>query len=149
MENAEPRGKTAQSGRAKFWQFHDAAGVFPIYNWMVKVEKSDKQEPIRYPIISPRTVAGKEEVCFMSQPNPHNGSRGLGGPKGREKTNSFGKKKTRDARVAQWLRASLWLRVWSWSPRIKSHIRVPAWSLLLPLPVSLPLSLNLNVSFCL
>ena len=28
-------------------------------------------------------------------------------------------------------------------PRIESHIRLPAWSLLLPLPVTLPLSLSL------
>ena len=35
----------------------------------------------------------------------------------------------------------LWLRVWSWGPGIKSCIRLPAWSLLLLLPVSLPLSL--------
>ena len=27
--------------------------------------------------------------------------------------------------------------------RIESHIRLPAWNLLLPLPVSLPLSLSL------
>ena len=30
--------------------------------------------------------------------------------------------------------------------RDESHVRVPAWSLLLPLPVSLPLSLPLSVS---
>ena len=33
-----------------------------------------------------------------------------------------------------------WLRAWSWGPGIESHIRLPARSLLLPLPVSLPLS---------
>ena len=35
----------------------------------------------------------------------------------------------------------LWLRAWSRSPGIKSHIGLPAWSLLLFLPMSLPLSL--------
>ena len=42
-----------------------------------------------------------------------------------------------DTRMAQQLSFCLWLRTWSWSPRIKSHIGLPAWSLLLPLPVSL------------
>ena len=37
----------------------------------------------------------------------------------------------------------LWLRAWSWGPGIKPCIGVPAESLLLPLPVSLPLSLCL------
>ena len=36
---------------------------------------------------------------------------------------------------------------WSWSPEIKSHIGLPAWSLLLPLPVSLPFSLFLCLSW--
>ena len=45
--------------------------------------------------------------------------------------------------MAQWLSLCLPLRSWSWSPVIKSHIRVPAGSLLLPLPVSLPLSVSL------
>ena len=51
--------------------------------------------------------------------------------------NNFG-----DARVAQQLNVCSWLRVWSQSSRIGSCIRLPAWSLLLPLPVSLPLSLS-------
>ena len=42
--------------------------------------------------------------------------------------------------VAQWLSICLWLRSWSWGPGMESHIRVPSGSLLLPLPVSLPLS---------
>ena len=33
-------------------------------------------------------------------------------------------------------------RVWSWRPRMESHIRFPAWSLLLPLPVPLPLCVS-------
>ena len=32
----------------------------------------------------------------------------------------------------------------SWGPGIESHVGLPAWSLLLPLPVSLPLSLCLS-----
>ena len=32
-------------------------------------------------------------------------------------------------------------QVWSWSPGIKFHIGLPAWGLLLSLPMSLPLSL--------
>ena len=34
-------------------------------------------------------------------------------------------------------------------PGIESHVRLPAWSLLLPLPVSLPPSLSLSLSLCL
>ena len=49
-----------------------------------------------------------------------------------------------DPWVAQWFSACLWPRVWSWSPGIESHIRLPAWGLLLLLPVSLPLSLCLS-----
>ena len=49
-----------------------------------------------------------------------------------------------DAWVAQQLSVCLSLRVWSWSPRMESHIRIPAWSLLLPLPMSLPFSLCLS-----
>ena len=44
--------------------------------------------------------------------------------------------------VAQWLSGCLGLKAWSQSPRIESHIGVPAWSLLLSLPVSLPFSLS-------
>ena len=33
-------------------------------------------------------------------------------------------------------------RVWSWRPWIQSHVRLPVWSLLLPLPVSLPFILS-------
>ena len=54
------------------------------------------------------------------------------------------KKLCRDAWMAQRLNVGLWLRAWSWSPGIKSHIGLPVWSLLLPLPVSLPLSLCLS-----
>ena len=49
------------------------------------------------------------------------------------------------ARVAQWFGACLWPRARSWSPGIKSHVGLLAWSLLLPPPVSLPLSLSLSV----
>ena len=45
---------------------------------------------------------------------------------------------------AQQLSICLWLRVWSWGPRIESCIRLPVGSLLLPLPVSLPLPLCLS-----
>ena len=41
----------------------------------------------------------------------------------------------------------VWCRLgpggWSWRPGIESHVGLPAWSLLLPLPVSLPLSVSL------
>ena len=43
-----------------------------------------------------------------------------------------------------WGSVCLWLRSWSWGPRIKSHIKLPTGSLLLPLPVSLPLSVCLS-----
>ena len=43
--------------------------------------------------------------------------------------------------VAQRSSICLRPRAWSWSPGIESHVRLPAWSLLLPLPVSLPLCL--------
>ena len=45
--------------------------------------------------------------------------------------------------VAQWLSLCLQPRAWSWSPRIESHVGLLAWSLLLPLLVSLLLSLCL------
>ena len=38
----------------------------------------------------------------------------------------------------------LWLRAWSRGPGVESHIRLPTGSLLLPLPMSLPLSLCLS-----
>ena len=44
--------------------------------------------------------------------------------------------------VTQWLSVCLWLR--SWGPGIESHIRLHTGSLLLPLPVSLPLSVCLS-----
>ena len=44
--------------------------------------------------------------------------------------------KPRGAWVAQRLSIYLWLREWSWSHRIESHVRLPAWNLLLPLPMS-------------
>ena len=44
--------------------------------------------------------------------------------------------------VAQWFSACLPPRAWSWGPGIESHLGLPAWSLLLPLPVSLPLLLS-------
>ena len=49
-----------------------------------------------------------------------------------------------DAWVAQWLSICLQLRVWSWGPGMELHIGLPTGSLLLPLPVSLPLSLCLS-----
>ena len=45
-----------------------------------------------------------------------------------------------DPWVAQQFGACLWPRAQSWRPGIESHVGLPAWSLLLPLPVSLPLS---------
>ena len=33
----------------------------------------------------------------------------------------------------------------SWSPRIESRVGLLAWSLLLPLPVALPLSLSMSI----
>ena len=46
--------------------------------------------------------------------------------------------------MTQRLSVSLWLRTWSWRPGTESCVGLPAWSLLLPLPVSLPLSLCLS-----
>ena len=54
----------------------------------------------------------------------------------------------RDPWVAQQFSACHRPKAWSWSPGIKSHIRLPAWRLLLPLPVSLPLSPP-SLSLCL
>ena len=42
-----------------------------------------------------------------------------------------------------WLSACLWLRAWSWGPGTQSHLGFPAGSLILPLPVSLPLCVSL------
>ena len=50
-----------------------------------------------------------------------------------------------DPWVAWWFGACLWPRAWSWSPGIESHIGLPGWSLLLPLPVSLPPSLSVSL----
>ena len=44
----------------------------------------------------------------------------------------------------QWFGTCLWPRAGSWSPGIEFHIGLLAWSLLLPLPVCLPLSLYLS-----
>ena len=41
------------------------------------------------------------------------------------------------APVAQQFSACLWSRAGSWTHGIKSHVGPPAWSLLLPLPLSL------------
>ena len=49
-----------------------------------------------------------------------------------------------DPWVAQQFSACLWPRARSWSPGIESRVGLPAWSLLLPLPV-LPFSLSLYV----
>ena len=46
--------------------------------------------------------------------------------------------------VAQQFSACLQPRTWSWSPGIESHTGLPAWRLLLPLPMSLPHSLCLS-----
>ena len=46
--------------------------------------------------------------------------------------------------MAEWFGICFQPRAWSWSPGIESPIRLPAWSLLLPLPVSLPLSLSVS-----
>ena len=54
------------------------------------------------------------------------------------------KSRLRDAWVAEQLSICLWLRLWSQGPRIKFCIGLPAWSLLLPLHVSLPLFLCLS-----
>ena len=61
----------------------------------------------------------------------------LSHPSTGEAASSIGR--SRDSWGAQRLGTSLWPRVWSWSPRIKSHIGIPAWNLLLSLPMSLPL----------
>ena len=47
--------------------------------------------------------------------------------------------------VAQQISTCLWPRAWSWKPGIESDIGLSAWSLLLPLPVSLPLSLCVSL----
>ena len=46
---------------------------------------------------------------------------------------------------AQRFSACLWPRARSWSPGIESQVGLPAWSPLLPPPVSLPLSLSLSI----
>ena len=45
-----------------------------------------------------------------------------------------------DTWVAQRLSICLQPRAWSWSPGIESHVGLPAWSLLFPLPLSVCLS---------
>ena len=51
--------------------------------------------------------------------------------------------------VVQRLSVSRQLRVWSWILRIESHSGLPAWNLLLSLPMALPLSLSLCLSLSL
>ena len=46
--------------------------------------------------------------------------------------------------VPQWLSICLWLRLWSRGPGTQSRNRIPVGSLLLPLPMSLPLSVSLK-----
>ena len=53
------------------------------------------------------------------------------------------KKLMRDPWVAQRFGACLWPRARSWSLGIESRVELPAWSLLLPPPVFLPLSLSI------
>ena len=48
--------------------------------------------------------------------------------------------------VAQWFGTCLWPRARSWSPGIESRFGLPAWSLLLPLPVFLCFCLSLSLS---
>ena len=50
-----------------------------------------------------------------------------------------------DPWVVQRFSTCLWPRSWSWGPWIKSHLGLPAWSLLLPPPVSQPLSLSVSL----
>ena len=50
-----------------------------------------------------------------------------------------------DTWVAQWLSICFWPRAWSPGPGIKSHVRLPTGSLLLPLLISLPLSLSVSL----
>ena len=57
---------------------------------------------------------------------------------------SWGKERFWDAWVAQWLNIFLGLRVWTWGPRMESCIGFPVGSLLLPLPMSLTLSMCLS-----
>ena len=52
------------------------------------------------------------------------------------------KTQVRASRVAQWFGFTFGPEVWSWKPGIESYIRLPAWSLLLSLPVSLSLCLS-------
>ena len=44
-----------------------------------------------------------------------------------------------DPLVAQWFRVCLQPRPCSWSPKFEYLVKLPAWCLLLPLPVSLHL----------
>ena len=59
-------------------------------------------------------------------------------------SNSHIKKIPGDPWVAQRFSACLWPKARSWSPGIEAHVRLPTWSLLLPPPLSLPLSLCLS-----
>ena len=52
---------------------------------------------------------------------------------------------TGDPWVAQQFGAGLWPRMRSWSRGIESHVGLLAWSLFLPPPVSLPLSLSVSL----
>ena len=58
---------------------------------------------------------------------------------------SFKAQKLGIPRGAQRFSTCLWPRARSWSLGIESCVGLPAWSLLLPLPVSLPLSLSVSI----
>ena len=61
-----------------------------------------------------------------------------------KKKSDLENRKVEDTWVAQWLNVCLWLRSCSQGPAIKSHIRLPTGSLLLPVPITLPLCVCLS-----
>ena len=73
-------------------------------------------------------------------PGVNTGDSGWGGGKN---TPGLEKERMGGTWVAQWLSICLLLRSWYQGPGIESHIRLPTGSLLLPLPMSLPLSVCL------
>ena len=113
-----------------------------IYSWETPRERQrhrqrEKQAPYGEPNM------GLDPWTPGPQPEPKSDTQPLSHP-GTPKIYLFEREQDSMSRatwVVQWLTLCLWLRAWSRGPGIKSHIGLPAGSLLLPLPMSLPRSL--------
>ena len=109
------------------------AVIFDIYNLLLvdSKEKNTLNDTMRKQPDTPRSGTFYKTTGWKLQKSMSGHRKGmkpfLGSPGG----------------AAVWRR--LRPRVQSWRPGIESHVGLPAWSLLLPLPVSLPLALSVSL----